>query len=684
MVRLENEHLLEGFHDTTGALVYLRSKQTNRDLIRCVQGESGAPFAVWHDFLEEYHFADYQTPVDPGKFCRECLLPRNASFEPGEQCLTVRYALTENLVAKLRVTLEGVRTCWQLSLTNQGDQPCTLLPAFPCLDHVVLPEDGRMLGVNQTGAVDKIWAYPGGVYGNAADQSAQLGCLFHEDSCLGFYIEDETFIGKEIRYRKPGVQVRWFPEKKLLPGQTLELPRAVIMAYQGTWRKTAENYRDWFRSVYQLPEAPAWLRKTLSYQGVWFEKVGKPNSRMNGILGKALNDFTEMTAHYSQMDTDINEYAFYCQLSASEETRDEEICCGALHWHTDGVNEIREDLGGVAALREGVAKVHAIGKKVMLYVEGLIVPGESELFTRNPDARNWLYQNRDGSNDGRYEKEGFVHMCCGCEQWQDHLASICVRLVRETDVDGIRLDSFSNYHWPCYNPHHHHESPFDSNLWMQQLLSKVSKAVRAVKPDAILATEAAIDFNCLYMNMALDQYLDPARVAYGVEDCSIFRILFPEVYIPRINGGPVMESLQLLPDGCGELGLPAEEKQRFVNWRAARNWMGDLYTEGDIPDRNPTVSREDAQCRIIVTDTEAVLIAARIDFEPVYSGRSSNAGLQPDIQKTVITAELPFEPGEIEMFDVVTGRIAACDAQVVGNQITWQTESNWCCLRCRK
>ena len=141
---------------------------------------------------------------------------------------------------------------------------------------------------------------------------------------------------------------------------------------------------------------------------------------------------------------------------------------------------------------------------------------------------------------------------------------------------------------------------------------------------------------------------------------------------------------QLLPDGCGELGLPAEEKQRFVNWRAARNWMGDLYTEGNIPDRNPTVSREDAQCRIIVTDTEAVLIAARIDFEPVYSGRSSNAGLQPDVQKTVITAELPFEPGEIEMFDVVTGQITACDVQVVGNQITWQTESNWCCLRCRK
>ncbi len=249
MIRLENEHLLLGFHDITGALVYLRSKQTNRDLIRCIQGESAAPFAVWHDFFEEYHFADYQTPVEPGVYSRECLLPRNATFELGEQCLTVSYQLTPALVAKLQVTLEGIQTRWKLSLSNQGEGSCSILPAFPCLDHVVLPEDGRMLGVNQTGAVDKIWAYPGGVYGNAADQSVQLGCLFHGDSCLGFYMEDETFIGKEIRYRKPGVQVRWFPEKKLLPGQTLELPAAVIMAYQGTWRETAKAYGEWFRSV---------------------------------------------------------------------------------------------------------------------------------------------------------------------------------------------------------------------------------------------------------------------------------------------------------------------------------------------------------------------------------------------------------------------------------------------------
>lgn len=684
MIRLENEHQLLGFHDRTGALIYLRSKQTNQDLIRCVEGECAAPFVIWKDFTEEYHFADYQTPMDPGCFSRERLLPCNAEFETGEERLTITYRLTLGLTARVIVILDGVSSRWQFSAVNEGETTLSVLPAFPCLDRIVLPENGRMLGVNQTGAIDRLWAYPGGVYGNAADQSIQLGCLFHDKSCLGFYIEDEKFTGKEIRYLRPGMQVRWFPEKNLVPGETLTLPAAVLMAYGGSWRKTAEAYGAWFRSEYELPTVPQWLRKTLSYQGAWFQKVGKRNSNIDGILGKALDDFRQMYIHYPEMDTDLNEYAFYCQLSASENAMEEEICCGSIRRHTDGVNEIREDLGGVTALRAGVEKVHAMGKKVMLYVEGLIVPEESELFVRNPAARTWLYQNREGGNDGRYTHEGFVHMCCGCEQWQNHLADTCARLVWETDVDGIRLDSLSNYHWPCYNSAHHHESPFDSNLWMQQLLSKVSAAVRMVKPDAILATESAVDFDRLYMNMALDQYLDPERIAYGVEDCSIFRILFPDYYIPRINGGPVMESLQLLPDGCGELRLPVEEKQLFMNWRAARIWMGDIFTEGRIPEHDPVTSRADTQCRMIVTDTEAVLIAARISFDKVYSGQSSNAGLQANAQQIVISAEIPFVPEKIEMFDVARGERTECDVKLKENRIIWQTMSNWCCLWCRK
>lgn len=680
---LENEYLLLEFHEKSGGLIRLFNKQSKRELLCSNSDKCASPFVIWNDFTENYRFADYKKPMEPSCFCKNEFVPDNAEFKLSNGALEISYRLSDSLTAYVTVTLDEVSSRWQLSIKNEGNKKATLLPAFPCLDNIALPDSGRMLGVNQTGAVDKIWAYPGGVYGNAADQSCQLGCLFDDEACLGFYIEDSSFIGKEIVYRKPSVQVRWFPEKTLNPGETLTLPTAVIIAYKGSWKKTAKAYGDWFRSKFELPDVPDWLRKTLSYRGAWFEKEGKPNSSINGALGKALNSFREMPVHYTETQTDINEYAFYCKLSAAEETRDE-ICCGAIHWHTDGVNEIREDLGGIDALKEGVAKVHAMGKKVMLYVEGLIVPRESELFKRNPDAKNWIYNNIDGGNDGLYTQEGFVHMCCGCEEWQNHLAKTCARLVKETDVDGIRLDSFSYYHWPCYNPKHNHKNPFDSNLWMQELLRKVSSAVKEVKSDAILATEAAIDFNRLYMNMALDQYLDNDRIEYGVEDCSVFRVLFPDYYIPRINGGPVMESLQLLPDGCGELRLPENEKKRAAHWREARKWMGDIYTEGYIPDSNPTSSRKDTQCRIILSENEALIIAARINFDKIYGGESSNAGLMKDFYRSEITAELPFAPDSTEVFDIEKGEVIGFDGAISGTTVTWNTCSNWCCLLCRK
>ena len=85
-------------------------------------------------------------------------------------------------------------------------------------------------------------------------------------------------------------------------------------------------------------------------------------------------------------------------------------------------------------------------------------------------------------------------MCPGCEEWQDHLAGVVARLLRETGADGIRLDSLGFYYLPCYNPAHGHASPFDYNEWIKQLLAKVRAAAIAVKPDVLLLTEGSADW----------------------------------------------------------------------------------------------------------------------------------------------------------------------------------------------
>ena len=90
--------------------------------------------------------------------------------------------------------------------------------------------------------------------------------------------------------------------------------------------------------------------------------------------------------------------------------------------HTDGWNTVRSDLGGAASLRQGVEKLHRMGRKITLYIEGLIVPTDSELFEHIPSAKQWIIHNPDGSNNGPYTKSSWYHMCPGSADWQDHVA----------------------------------------------------------------------------------------------------------------------------------------------------------------------------------------------------------------------------------------------------------------------
>ncbi|OHB79400.1 MAG: hypothetical protein A2W31_13020 [Planctomycetes bacterium RBG_16_64_10] len=52
-------------------------------------------------------------------------------------------------------------------------------------------------------------------------------------------------------------------------------------------------------------------------------------------------------------------------------------------------------------------------------------------------------------------------------EYQGHLAQMVARLLRETGADAVRLDSLGFYFWACYNPAHHHDTPFGYNEWIK-------------------------------------------------------------------------------------------------------------------------------------------------------------------------------------------------------------------------
>ena len=66
--------------------------------------------------------------------------------------------------------------------------------------------------------------------------------------------------------------------------------------------------------------------------------------------------------------------------------------------HTDGWNTVRSDLGAAPrACGKAWKKLHRMGRKITLYIEGLIVPTDSELFwSIIPSAKQWIIHNPDG------------------------------------------------------------------------------------------------------------------------------------------------------------------------------------------------------------------------------------------------------------------------------------------------
>lgn len=312
----------------------------------------------------------------------------------------------------------------------------------------------------------------------------------------------------------------------------------------------------------------------------------------------AMDSFRDLPDAYLRQPLDNHEFAFYdrgCQFPVSVTPQG-----SPQYVHTTGDNVLREDLGGAPALREGLAQVHKLGCHFTFYVEGYLVHESSDL-AKDGRAQRWSIVNKNGSLTGNYSDQGFYHICPACVEWQDHLASVCSRLVRETGADGVRLDSLGFYFLPCYNPAHHHPHPFVYNDGIRQLLSKVSKAVRAVNPQAVLTTEGPVDFYASHTQGAI--------LSLCPREIPLMRVALPH-YRPFLYTvlGPVYSSLSGLVGGMGP-----EERQ----WRCARFPIEEAFLWGEV-EEPPTATPQRVVCRLFRGSDHWALVGARIDSDAAW------------------------------------------------------------------
>jgi hypothetical protein len=478
-----------------------------------------------------------------------------------------------------------------LTVRNGGNKPQELMTAFPYLTGLGLGDDRNTNLAVQMGKHgipgEPAWIESGGIYGRGPIMQWQA---IYEPSVnvgLGLMVMDERLRNKIIR-RSPvgGLSVLYFPVDTLKPGQAMTYPTTRLIVHQGNWRHVARQYRRWFSNSFTLRMPPAWYNEIDMYSGWWIpdaDAVAESKERVRtglkvpnklslyqpehpvhppcspyGDKPENFTSFEQLPLLYLGHPVELIEWAMYHQGMVNIPSRGQ-----------DGTYHFRSDLGGAVAMRKGVQRAHAIGRKVMFYVASISARRDSDLF-KGTRMEDWLCMEKPGEMLNIGYPEG-VSMCFGYEPWQDHLAQVCKRLIWETGADGVRLDEFGTAFIVCQNPVHNHESPYDGIKWTLELLRKVRRAIDEVNPDAILMTEGSVDFMHFHSDAGGLQMWDCGH------EIEAIRVAIPTYRGPGYHPGAIETALN---------GWAANRTQ------ACRTWLPKASKDQWLPPRPDSYPRD--------------------------------------------------------------------------------------------
>ena len=169
-----------------------------------------------------------------------------------------------------------------------------------------------------------------------------------------------------------------------------------------------------------------------------------------------------------------------------------------IHWATlddgwfnnYGDWQPREPVFAGTAMQDMVKKFHEQGIKVQLWWLPLGVEDgkygyggrkfvTSEVVKEHPD---WLVLDKQGK-PARMARN-LATLCPALPEVQAYYKQLTARFIRDWGFDGHKLD---NIYTPplCYNPKHHHKSPYDSVYAMGDVYKTIFETTRALKPDSV-------------------------------------------------------------------------------------------------------------------------------------------------------------------------------------------------------
>jgi alpha-galactosidase len=103
----------------------------------------------------------------------------------------------------------------------------------------------------------------------------------------------------------------------------------------------------------------------------------------------------------------------------------------------------------------------------------------SDVLKQHPD---WLILNKDGK-PARMARN-LATLCPAVPEVKEYYKRVTERFIRDWGFDGHKLDNIYSTP-PCYNPKHHHKSPYDSVYAMGDIYKIIFETTRTLKPDSV-------------------------------------------------------------------------------------------------------------------------------------------------------------------------------------------------------
>ncbi len=169
-----------------------------------------------------------------------------------------------------------------------------------------------------------------------------------------------------------------------------------------------------------------------------------------------------------------------------------------IHWATlddrwfnnYGDWQPRSDTFPDGEIQKMVKQFHEQGIKVQLWWLPLAVEdggpgyeshpyGVSEVVKEHPD---WLILDKNGKPAKM--TRNLATLCPAVPGVREYYKKLTEKFIHDWDFDGSKLDNI--YSVPaCYNPKHHHKSPYDSVYAMGEIYKTIFETTRALKPDSV-------------------------------------------------------------------------------------------------------------------------------------------------------------------------------------------------------